>query len=84
MRVLLVEDDAAYAAMIARGARHAGIDRVQVCTARLAARSAELAQRGFDAVLLDLGLPDSRASRPSSACTMRRRDVPIVVLTSRR
>jgi len=57
MCVLLVEDDASYAALIAAELRGAAIDLHQAGS--LAAAASEIPRRSFDAILLDLGLPDS-------------------------
>src|SRR5687768_5562851 len=80
MCVLLVEDDASYAALIAAELRGAAIDLHQAGS--LAAAASEIPRRSFDAILLDLGLPDS-----SGIDTVRRMHeaagaVPIVVLTA--
>ncbi|HJR61410.1 MAG TPA: PAS domain S-box protein [Vicinamibacterales bacterium] len=80
MCVLLVEDDASYAALIAAELQGAAIDLHQAGS--LAAAASEIPRRSFDAILLDLGLPDS-----SGIDTVRRMHeaagaVPIVVLTA--
>jgi PAS domain S-box-containing protein len=80
LRVLLVEDDAAYAEMIGIELRQANIDVARACT--LAAASAELDRRSFDAILLDLGLPDSTGIQTVDRTHAFAGDVPIIVLTS--
>jgi hypothetical protein len=80
LRVLLVEDDADYATMIATELRHAGIELEQVCT--LARASDEVRRRSFDAVLLDLGLPDSQGIETVDRMHDAAINVPIIVLTS--
>ena len=80
LRVLLVEDDTAYANMIAAELRLAGIELEQVRT--LAGASEELARRSFDAVLLDLGLPDSQGIDTVDRMHAAAVNVPIIVLTS--
>ncbi len=80
MRVLIVEDDEAIAAPLAKGLEREGldVDRVDNGTGALAS----VAASPFDVVLLDLGLPDldgfdvCRELRAQS-------DVPIIVVTAR-
>jgi DNA-binding response OmpR family regulator len=80
LRLLLVEDDERLAAMVAEYLAPHGLE---VTVAASAARGLDLARRGtFDAVLLDVMLPDQdgfevcRRLRAAS-------DVPIVMLTAR-
>jgi two-component system, cell cycle sensor histidine kinase and response regulator CckA len=80
LRVLLVEDDTAYATTIGAELRHAGIDLKRVCT--IARAECELAQRGFDAVLLDVGLPDSQGIDTVNRVHNAAPNVPIIVLAS--
>ena len=80
MRVLLVEDDGPYAALLGSELRGSAIDLHRVDT--LDAAVSAVLQRTFDAILLDLGLPDS-----SGLATVERMHdhaglVPILVLTS--
>ena len=79
LRVLLVEDDGAYAAMLA-----AELDPTVVEVQRadsIAAAQVELSQRHFDAVLLDLGLPDSKGLATFETLHTAVPDMPIVILT---
>jgi PAS domain S-box-containing protein len=80
MHVLLVEDDAAYAGLISRELSGTGIELTQAGT--LARARAALQEHAFDAIILDLELPDS-----SGAATVERMHeadptMPVVVLTS--
>src|SRR5690348_3454333 len=77
MRVLLVEDDDAIAEPLATGLRRDGFDVTRVATA-----AAALEGRGFDVVLLDLGLPD-RDGYDLCRDLRSRSDVPIIVVTAR-
>jgi signal transduction histidine kinase len=82
IRVLLVEDDDAYATLLhtqlsASGAS-IGLDRVSTLTAAVAA----LDSTKFDAVLLDLGLPDSLGLETFDRLSAAANAVPIVVLTA--
>jgi DNA-binding response OmpR family regulator len=82
--VLLVEDDAALRESVARGLREHGL---QVTTA--ADGTAALAAAGpgpdtrFDAVVLDIGLPDSDGRDVCHALRARGIDVPVLFLTAR-
>ena len=80
MRVLLVEDDAAYAALLT-AELSTPVVQVHSVGSLLAARTA-LAACQFDAVLLDLGLPDSSGLGTVEAIHDAAPDTPMVVLTS--
>jgi PAS domain S-box-containing protein len=80
MRVLLVEDDAAYAALIGNELHNAPIDLHRVASLR-AARS-ELQSHAFDAILLDLGLPDSSGIATVERMHEAAGAIPIIVLTA--
>jgi hypothetical protein len=80
MRVLLVEDDPAYARLIATELDGTGIELHQAGTLQ-AAREALLARR-FDAVVLDLELPDSRGLQTVERLHQAEPTLPIVVLTA--
>lgn len=81
MRLLLVEDEARLADSIARGLRQAAhaVDQAD----RLSVAREKLALEDYDAVILDLNLPDG--SGFSLADELRRRQVPtpILMLTAR-
>jgi len=79
-RVLLVEDDARLAAMVADYLGEAGY-RVQVAgTGAAATRAIDTA--GFDAVVLDLMLPDADGLDLCRAIRTRS-DIPLLMLTAR-
>jgi PAS domain S-box-containing protein len=80
MRVLLVEDDPAYAALIG-----AELDAVSVQVdhvVSLTAARGRMSTQPFDAVLLDLGLPDIEGLSTLDAMREAAGETPIVVLTS--
>jgi two-component system response regulator MprA len=82
--VLLVEDDLALRASVARGLREHGL---QVTTAVDGASALATAGAGpgtrFHAVVLDIGLPDSDGRDVCHALRARGIDVPIVFLTAK-
>jgi two-component system response regulator MprA len=82
--VLLVEDDAALRASVARGLREHGL---QVTTAVDGASALATAGSGpgtrFDAVVLDIGLPDSDGRDVCHALRARGIDIPVVFLTAK-
>lgn len=82
--VLLVEDDPALRASVARGLREHGL---QVTTAVDGASALATAGPGpgtrFDAVVLDIGLPDSDGRDVCHALRARAIDVPVVFLTAK-
>src|SRR5436190_20338247 len=83
LQALLVEDDDAYATMLQAELTAESSARVSVERARsLADASSRLAARGFDAILLDLGLPDSSGLDTYARLATAAGDTPIVVLTA--
>jgi len=80
MCVLLVEDDASYAALIAAELQGTAIDLHQAGT--LAEAQSKIPLRSFDAILLDLGLPDSSGVETVERMQEAAGTVPIVVLTA--
>ena len=82
--VLLVEDDATLRASVARGLRDQGL---QVTTAADGTSALAAAGPGpetpFDAVVLDIGLPDSDGRDVCHALRARGIDVPVLFLTAR-
>ena len=80
MRVLLVEDDRDYAAMLL-AELDAAVVELHVAGS-LASAQAELGRASFDAVLLDLGLPDSSGLATFEAMHAAVPETPMVILTS--
>lgn len=84
-RVLVVEDDAAVRGVLARGLRGQG---AEVVTARDGASALALADHTsgadrFDAVVLDIGLPDSDGRDVCQALRARGVVCPVLFLTAR-
>src|SRR4051812_3973375 len=83
-RVLVVEDDPALRGVVARGLREAGLE---VVTAADGTSALKTVGRGpgseFDAVVLDIGLPDSDGRDVCQALRARGIDVPVLFLTAR-
>jgi signal transduction histidine kinase len=87
IRVLLVEDDGPHARLIAERLRDVPeLELVATCEAlaEAIARARELGPRGLDAVLLDLGLPDSEGGDTVRAFHVAAPRLPIVVLSGLR
>jgi CheY-like chemotaxis protein len=81
LRVLLVEDSFADAAFAERALEVSDGEFVVTITESLDAGIVRLAD-GFDAILLDLTLPDSAGSDTVSRMRAAARNLPIIVLTS--
>ena len=82
IRVLLIEDNPVDALVVQAFLTKAGSQRFDVvCVESLAAGLERLRVQSFDAVLLDLSLPDSEGSATLAAVHHNRGHVPIVVLT---
>lgn len=79
--ILLVEDNAADARLIEELLKEAGTLFDLTHAERQSTALELLAQRRFDAILLDLGLPDSHGLETLAALVEAARDTPIVVLT---
>ncbi|TFV91470.1 response regulator transcription factor [Blastococcus sp. CT_GayMR16] len=83
-RILVVEDDAALRDLLARGLREHGWT---VATARDGASALRAAGPGpaaaFDAVVLDIGLPDSDGRDVCQAMRARGLSTPVLFLTAR-
>jgi two-component system cell cycle sensor histidine kinase/response regulator CckA len=79
-RVLLVEDDDAYAGVVTFELHSSPLELHRVAT--LHAARAILAREMFDAILLDLSLPDSSGMETVEAVQQLVPDTPVVVLTS--
>lgn len=80
-RLLLVEDDDGLRDVFARGLREEGFEVVTASDGRSAVRTA--AADMFDAVLLDIGLPDSDGRDVCQALRAQGVDVPVIFLTAR-
>jgi len=81
MRILVVEDESALAASLAKGLRQAAhaVDLAPT----LAEARVRMAMEQYDAVLLDLGLPDGSGLALAREIRSRGDRVPILVLTAR-
>ena len=84
IRILLVEDDDPYAALIEAELRATSMPAVlrRSRTLREASRILDGAAEDFDVVLLDLGLPDSSGLDTLGRILQAAPDMPIVVLTA--
>ena len=80
MRVLLVEDDGPYAALVGTELQGTAIDVHRVATLDSAVRAVH--ERTFDAILLDLGLPDSSGLGTVERMHAHAAQIPIIILTS--
>ncbi|MBL8704758.1 MAG: response regulator transcription factor [Rhodospirillales bacterium] len=81
MRILLVEDDPTLGPLVARNLAAQGF----VVDTAATARAAELAldAGGFDAVLLDLSLPDGDGTDLLRGLRARRSNLPVIAVTAR-
>jgi len=81
MRILVVEDESALAASLAKGLRQAAhaVDLAPT----LAEARVRMAMEQYDGVLLDLGLPDGSGLALAREIRSRGDRVPILVLTAR-
>ncbi len=81
-RVLLVEDDAEYARMVERVMRRSrpplAVDREE----RLGAGLDRLARGGYDALVMDLKLPDATGRATLENACAQASDLPVLLLTS--
>jgi PAS domain S-box-containing protein len=81
LRVLLVEDNPADRVLVERATR-AAVPRIELdCADRLSHGLERLGTESYDAVLLDLSLPDSDSSTTFPKMQKAAGDIPIVVLT---
>jgi DNA-binding response OmpR family regulator len=80
-RILVVEDDHELRTLLARGLRSHDFDVVTAVDGQAALRSIDLAP---DAVILDIGLPDSDGRDVCQALRSRGVDAPVIFLTARR
>ncbi len=82
IRVLLVEDEPGDAELVKYGLRMATRPAFEVDWFQsLGAAAADVAQAGYDVVLLDLSLPDSSGLATVEAARSRLGGIPIIVLT---
>jgi len=81
IRLLLVEDDQAFAQRVQAALDRSEIGFDVVCVATLAAALDELRMRPFNLVLLGLNLPDSQGLGTIDALHAANPKIPIVVLT---
>ncbi|AOH35837.1 response regulator [Luteimonas sp. JM171] len=81
MRVLLVEDDDLIASGVVAGLRAHGIHAERVADA--AGAEAACAGERYDALVLDLGLPDRDGMELLADLRRHDRDLPVVILTAR-
>ena len=82
IRVLMVEDSTPYALALQEYLARAAAERVEVVHAEtMAAARPHLLEGRFDAVLLDLSLPDSRGLATVEQATSLNPRLPIIVLT---
>lgn len=83
LRILMVEDDDDHAALVSESLHGRGRSSFTVTRARTADEGLELGgSHDFDAILLDLGLPDSTPEETLRNFTKKYPLLPIVVLTS--
>ncbi|MGZ3181917.1 MAG: response regulator transcription factor [Telluria sp.] len=80
-RVLLVEDDAMIARSLALGLRYEDFDVAIATTASEATQA--LAERPFDLVMFDVGLPDGDGIDLCRSLRQRDPDLPILILSAR-
>ena len=78
-RVLVVEDDLALREVLARGLREQGFE---VVTAPDGTTAMGLAAQGCDALVLDIGLPDTDGRDLCQALRARGLDAPVLFLTA--
>jgi signal transduction histidine kinase len=82
LRILLVEDDDAYAALVSAQLSAAGCPAEVMRVSSLAEASRRLPGQPVDVILLDLGLPDGAGRGTLSRMQELAQDIPIVVLTA--
>lgn len=83
IRILMVEDDDHHAALVSDSLRGRGRGAFSVDRVRTASGGLELgAEKEFDALLLDMGLPDSTPGETLREFAIRFPALPIIVLTS--
>jgi CheY-like chemotaxis protein len=78
-KVLLVEDEALVAMIVAEGLTELGFDVVEVATAHAALDRARTDHAHFEFAVVDLGLPDRPGEELIAELKMLRPDFPIIV-----
>jgi DNA-binding response OmpR family regulator len=81
LRILLVEDHRRLASLVCRGLEDAHIDADSVGTAQTAIEALDC--RSYDAMILDLGLPDRDGLALLKEIRDKKISLPILILTSR-
>lgn len=81
LRILLVEDDESFAILLSRVLKKLGGKHYVMHVSRLKDALRELAQRSFDVVLTDLGLPDAVRLEAVEQIREHSPGVPLIVLT---
>jgi DNA-binding response OmpR family regulator len=79
-RLLVIEDDAELRSLLIRGLGEEGFE---VSAARDGAEALTLAERGADALVIDIGLPDADGRDVCQALRARGIDAPVLFLTAR-
>jgi two-component system response regulator MprA len=83
-RVLVVEDDSALRGAVARGLRESGLEVVTAADGTSALNTVGPGpETRFEAIVLDIGLPDSDGRDVCQALRARGIDVPVLFLTAR-
>jgi DNA-binding response OmpR family regulator len=80
-RILVVEDDHGLRDLVARGLRAQDFEVITAVDGESALRSVDI---GPDAIVLDIGLPDSDGRDVCQALRSRGVDAPVIFLTARR
>lgn len=81
MNILVMEDDAQFARLLAAMLAQDTASHVVVPAASLAAGLVRLAERRFDVVLLDPGLPDSKGLPTFHAVRDHAGEIPVIVIS---
>jgi len=81
IRVLLLEDDISYSRLVEAALATSEIEFDVVVAERLEAALDALTNRGYNLVLLDLNVPDSKGLATLEAMVEVAQDIPIIVLT---
>ncbi|HEY2825864.1 MAG TPA: response regulator, partial [Gemmatimonadales bacterium] len=82
INILLVEDNPADARLVLEFLRDAGLARLVLTQADRLDQAVEHIRRGrFDAIILDLNLPDSSGLETFARAYLEASDAPILVLT---